>query len=174
MSDPGDELVDVVDADDRVVGTVTRREIRERRLLHRCTYVFVLDPDGRLFVHRRTDTKDAYPGFFDVVAGGVNAVGETFDACAAREVREELGVTATPTFRFVHRYEGPDGRALGGVYDVVWGGPIRPQESEVAWGAFMTLEEVDALIAREPVCTDSLEVYARWRVDFARGRVRTR
>ena len=39
--DPGLELVDVVDENDQVVATVTRREIRARDLLHRCTYVLV-------------------------------------------------------------------------------------------------------------------------------------
>jgi hypothetical protein len=40
--DPGDELVDVVDEANEVVRVVSRRELRARNLLHRCTYVFVL------------------------------------------------------------------------------------------------------------------------------------
>ncbi len=108
--DPGDELVDVVDDENEVVGVVPRRTLRTENLLHRCTYVFVLNAAGELYVHRRTDTKDVYPGFYDVVAGGVNAAGESYDACARRELEEELGVAAEPTFRFLHRYEG---RAAG-------------------------------------------------------------
>lgn len=163
MSDPGDELVDVVDEDDRVVEIVPRRELRARNLRHRCTYVFVLNPTGELYVHKRTDTKDVYPGFYDVVAGGVNASGESFDDCAARELEEELGVSATPAFRFLHRYEGPSGRVIGAAYDTTWDGAIRHQPSEVVWGAFLPLEEVDAMIAREPFCPDGLEVFRRWR-----------
>ena len=163
MIGPGDELVEVVDDDDLVIEIVPRRVMRERRALHRCTYVFVLDPSGRLYVHRRTETKDVYPGFHDVVAGGVNGVGETYDASAAREVEEELGITATPTYRFTQRYEGPDGRCFGAVYDVEWDGPIVWQPEEVAWGTFLPFEEVDALIARERFCPDGLEMYERWR-----------
>jgi len=103
--DPGDELVDVVDERNEVVGVVPRRTLRDENLLHRCTYVFVLNRAGELYVHRRTDTKDVYPGFYDVVAGGVNAAGESYDECARRELEEELGVAAEPTFRFLHRYE---------------------------------------------------------------------
>jgi 8-oxo-dGTP pyrophosphatase MutT (NUDIX family) len=163
MVEPVDELVEVVDEEDRVVDVVPRRVVRERLLLHRCTYVVVLDPLGRVYVHRRTESKDVYPGFYDVIAGGVNGVGESYERCAAREVEEELGITARPTFRFTHRYEGPDGRCFGGVFDVVWDGPIRWQPEEVAWGTFLTLEDVDAMIERERFCLDSLEVFERWR-----------
>jgi 8-oxo-dGTP pyrophosphatase MutT (NUDIX family) len=161
--EPMNELVEVVDEDDRVVDVVPRSLVRERLLLHRCTYVVVLDPDGRVYVHRRADSKDVYPGFYDVVAGGVNGVGESYEVCAAREVHEELGVTARPAYRFTHRYQGPDGRCFGGVFDVVWDGPIRWQPEEVAWGTFLSLDDVDAMIERERFCPDSLEVFERWR-----------
>ncbi|HEU5225512.1 MAG TPA: NUDIX domain-containing protein, partial [Actinomycetota bacterium] len=56
----------------------------------------------------------------DVVAGGVTAAGESVDEGARRELEEELGIAAEPTFRFLHRYEGPSGRVWGGAFDVVW------------------------------------------------------
>jgi 8-oxo-dGTP pyrophosphatase MutT (NUDIX family) len=158
-----DELVEVVDDLDRVIDVVPRHVVRERLLLHRCTYVVVLDPGGAVYVHRRSETKDVYPGYYDVIAGGVNSVGEAYDACAAREIEEELGVAASPTFRFMHRYEGPDGRCFGGVFDVVWDGPIVWQQTEVAWGAFVPRDALDAMITRERFCPDSLEVFERWR-----------
>lgn len=161
--EPVNELVEVVDEDDRVVDVVPRSLVRERLLLHRCTYVVVLDQDGHVYVHRRADSKDVHPGFYDVVAGGVNGVGESYEVCAAREVHEELGVTARPVYRFTHRYQGPDGRCFGGVFDVVWDGPIRWQPEEVAWGTFLSLDDVDAMIERERFCPDSLEVFERWR-----------
>ncbi len=161
--DPGDELVDVVDERNEVVGVVSRRTLRAENLWHRCTYVFVMNASGELYVHRRTDTKDVYPGFYDVVAGGVNAGGESYGECARRELEEELGVTAEPTYRFLHRYEGPSGRVWGAAFDVIWDGPIVWQPSEVVWGAFVPLDEVDAMIARERFCPDGLEVFERWR-----------
>jgi isopentenyldiphosphate isomerase len=166
--DPGDELVDVVDDDDRIVGTVTRREMRARNLLHRCTYVLVLDPEGRIYVHRRTDTKDVYPGMYDMTAGGVCASGESYDEGAARELEEELGIDGVrPRFCFKLRFEGSGGRALGAVYDVVWGGPIRHQETEVAWGAFVPMQELSRMIERERFCPDGLAMFERWRRERA-------
>lgn len=161
--DPGEELVDLVDADNRVVGTVSRSEMRARRLCHRCTYVIVRSGSGEVYVHRRTETKDVYPGFFDVTAGGVNAAGESYEAGARRELFEELGVDAAPTYRFLHRYEGPEGRVWGAAYDVVWDGEIQWQAEEVAWGAFVALDELDRMVCRERFCPDGLEVFQRWR-----------
>jgi 8-oxo-dGTP pyrophosphatase MutT (NUDIX family) len=161
--DPGDELVEVVDESNVVLEVVPRRIMRERRLLHRCTYVFVLNERGELYVHRRTDTKDVYPGYLDVCAGGVNAAGESYDECAARELEEELGVEAKPVFRFLHRYRGPSDRVWGAAYDVRWDGPMRWQPEEVVWGDSVALDEVEAMAAREPFCPDGLEVFRRWR-----------
>ena len=53
IEDPGatsGERVDLVDDDDRVLGVVSRAEMRAGRLLHRCVFVAVVHPDGRLLV----------------------------------------------------------------------------------------------------------------------------
>jgi 8-oxo-dGTP pyrophosphatase MutT (NUDIX family) len=161
--DPGDELVDVVDEEGRVVGVVTRREIRAKRLLHRCTYVIVRNSRGEIYVHRRTDAKDVNPGLYDVTAGGVCASGESYDDCAARELEEELGIGGSMLrFAFFHRHDGPEGRVLGAAYEVEWDGPIRHQESEVAWGLFVSLETLLRMLRELDFCPDGREVFRRW------------
>jgi isopentenyldiphosphate isomerase len=164
MPGPADELVDVVDERDRVVQTVTRAEVRSRRLLHRCTYALIRRTDGRVHVQRRTDTKDSCPGGYDMLPGGVVAAGEAYDDCVRRELAEELGIEGVdPTLVFMHRYSGPDGEAWGAVYEVTWDGPIRNQPEEVAWSGWATLDELDEMLGRLEFCDDSREVYARWR-----------
>jgi 8-oxo-dGTP pyrophosphatase MutT (NUDIX family) len=164
--DPGDELVDLVDEEGRVIGVVARREMRAKRLLHRCTYVIVRSSRGEIYVHRRTETKDVNPGLYDVTAGGVCASGESYDDCAARELEEELGIAgATLGFAFSHRYEGPEGRVLGAVYKVEWDGPIRHQDSEVAWGEFVGLEALRKMMGELDFCADGREVFERWFAD---------
>jgi len=163
--DPSQELVDVVDEDDRLVTTVTRREVRERGLLHRCTYVLVRNASREVLVHRRTDTKDVHPGAYDVFSGGVCAAGESYDACARREVAEELGVVGVDLrFLFRHRYRGPGGPAWGAVYDVRWDGPVHHQESEVAWSAWVAPERLQQMLGELDFCPDSREIFERLRV----------
>jgi isopentenyldiphosphate isomerase len=161
---PGDELVDVVDEDDRVVATVTRREMRRRQLLHRCTYVLLRNAAGHVLVHRRTDTKDVFPGAHDLFAGGVCAAGESYDECARREVEEELGVAGVDlVFLFKHRYRGAHGQSWGAVYEGRWDGEVRPQASEVAWFAWVAAAELDRMLADLVFCPDSREVFERLR-----------
>jgi isopentenyldiphosphate isomerase len=56
------EQVDIVDADDAVIGVASRAEMRARRLRHRCVAAIVRSPDGRVLIHRRRDDKDIWPG----------------------------------------------------------------------------------------------------------------
>src|SRR5205814_9520658 len=102
--DPGEELVDVIDDGGRTIRIVTRREVRQHRLPHRCVYVLVFNRKGELFIHLRTSTKDVYPSHWDVCVGGVLAAGESFDAGARREIAEELGLNLDPERLFLFRY----------------------------------------------------------------------
>lgn len=163
-TEPGDELVDVIDAEDRVIGTATRRRMRAEGLGHRCTYILVRNGAGEVLVHRRTDSKDIHPGLYDLFAGGVCGAGEGYEACARREVAEELGVAGAPLrFLLRHRYEGLGGPAWGAVYEVRWDGPVRHQPSEVAWSAWVSPARLDAMLAEHDFCPDSREIYARLR-----------
>lgn len=90
--DTDDELLPVVDMDDRQVGTATRREIHEKELVHRAVHVILSDGMGSFLIARRSDRKDRFPGWWDVSVGGHVGVGESYLECARREMREELGV----------------------------------------------------------------------------------
>jgi 8-oxo-dGTP pyrophosphatase MutT (NUDIX family) len=161
--DPGDELLDVVDEQDLVVGQATRREVRARRLLHRFSSVLCRDGAGRLYVHRRTDDKDVYPGMYDLAAGGVLAAGETYLEAARRELAEELGVAGPePRFLFKHRYRGRENPSWSATFEVTWDGPITPQASEIAWGGFLTMDELAARLQQWQFCPDGLEIFRRW------------
>jgi isopentenyldiphosphate isomerase len=157
-ADAGGELVDVVDAEGRTVGTVTRREMRARRLPHRCVYVLVFHTDGRLFIHLRTPTKDVYPAHWDVAVGGVLSAGESFAAGARREAAEEMGVEVEPEPLFPFRYEDAATVVQAEVFGVTHSGPFRLQPEEVVCGEFVAVAEALARAARDSFCPDGLAV----------------
>lgn len=159
-----DELLDIVDLDDRVTGQATRGEMMRRRLRHRCASVRVRDARGRLFVHRRTPVKLVFPSMYDVVVGGVVGAGESYAEAALREAEEELGVTGLPApeERFTFLYESPEHSWFVRVYEVVCDLPVHPQEEEVAWWDFLEDAEVERRIAQEwDVVPDGLECHRR-------------
>ncbi len=156
--------MDIVDPDDRVVGVATRAEMRARNLRHRCAEIAVMNTVGEIFVHRRTDMKDVYPGMYDMVVGGVLASGESWDEGAARELAEETGIAGVP-LRFLvdHTFDGTQERALMRLYEVWWDGPIVPQPEEIAWGSFVSFEELDWMLVERAFCPDSVELFRLWR-----------
>jgi isopentenyldiphosphate isomerase len=161
-NEPSTELVDVVDDQGRTVATVTRREMRQRRLPHRCVYVLVFSSRDELFLHLRTATKDVYPGRWDVAVGGVLAAGESFDEAARREAAEELGVEVWPRPLFPCRFEDAVNVIHGMVYRVSHDGPFRLQPEEVVRGEFLPLDQLPGRTAREPFCPDGLAVLAEY------------
>lgn len=157
------ELVDVLDAAGRPVATVTRREMRVRRLPHRATYVLVFNRRGELFVHLRSPHKDLFPGHWDVAVGGVLAAGESFDEGARREAREELGVDLAPEPLFPLHYADERTVVHGMVYRARHDGPFRLQPEEIVRGEFLALAAVAARAGREPFCPDGLAALAEYR-----------
>jgi 8-oxo-dGTP pyrophosphatase MutT (NUDIX family) len=161
-NEPGKELVDVIDEQGRTIATVSRREMRARRLPHRCVYVLVFNGRGELFIHLRTPTKDVYPGHWDVAVGGVLGAGEAFDDAARRETAEEVGIDVQPRALFPFRYEDAAIVAQSIVYRVVHDGPFRLQPEEVVRGEFVALAQLEARIARDRFCPDGLAVLAAY------------
>ncbi len=138
-----DELVDEVDADDRVLRTVTRAEMRSQRLRHRSVFVVVQSSADDVLVHRRADHKDVWPGRWDLAAGGVVSSGESYDGAAVRELAEELGIVDVPIERLGRgAYDDGDVSEVAAVYRVRWDGPVHFADGEVAEVCWVTLEEL--------------------------------
>lgn len=87
------EMVEEVDATGAVKRLVTRREMRAQSLWHRSVFIAVLSESDQILVHRRAETKDVWPGCWDVAVGGVLQPGEEWEHAALRELSEELGIT---------------------------------------------------------------------------------
>ena len=152
------ELVQIVDEQNRESGTAARNVMRTQRLLHRCTYIFVFNSQRKIFVQQRTLTKDIYPGFLDLAAGGVIVAGESYDLGAQRELAEELGISGVSlTHHGMLYFEDKLSRVFGAIYSCVWDGPMQFQVEEVAGGKFYSLDEVFRMAAEGAQITpDSL------------------
>src|ERR1043166_5252644 len=86
------EIFDVVNEGDEVIGRATRAEVHERGLMHRAVHVMVFNSRGQVFLQKRSLRKDRQPGLWDSSASGHLDSGEDYDACAMRELGEEIGL----------------------------------------------------------------------------------
>jgi len=161
--------VDWIDETGDTIESLPRQEIRRRNLLHRVTASFVFHPDGRLLVHRRTETKDVYPGFYDVAVGGTVVTGETFAANACRELNEELGIDSPVLYHlFSHRFQDSWSNSLTKVFATLSTGPFRLQPEEVSEGDWMDIERVRTLTGSGRVCPDSTQAWRLYQEQCAR------
>ncbi len=159
---PTDELVAIVDRDNHPIGAVSRRIMRQQRLIHRASYVLVFNRRGELFLQKRTLTKDVYPGYWDVAAGGVVQAGESYLESAERELREELGVAGVKLKPLFDQYfEDKDNRVWGRIFSCTHEGPFTLQAEEIASGRFVALSAIEALHRSEPVTPDGMALLQR-------------
>ncbi len=87
-----EEIFDVVDEQDRVIGRATRGEVHAQKLLHRAVHVFVFNDAYELLLQMRSANKDEFPLTYTSSCSGHVDSGETYDEAARREMQEELGL----------------------------------------------------------------------------------
>lgn len=94
------ELLDIVDENGIPTGAVVSREkAHAQGIRHRTSHVWLARKrEGKLeiLLQKRCETKDSWPGCYDISSAGHIPAGVDFILSALRELREELGVEATP------------------------------------------------------------------------------
>ena len=144
-----EEILEIVDENDRVIGTERRGVIHAQGLMHRSAQVLVFNSRGELFLQKRSDDKDEFPGLWDSSAAGHVDPGESYFECARRELQEELGISRPVDLREVCRFAAsPEtGFEHCAVHQCTYDGVVIFQPSEVADGRWLQPAGMDALVA---------------------------
>jgi isopentenyl-diphosphate delta-isomerase len=94
--DSPEEILDLVDENDVVIGSLSRKEVYTQGLKNfRVVNIFVRNNNGELWIPRRTATKKLFPLYLDMSAAGHVESGESYEEAFAKEVREEIGIDVT-------------------------------------------------------------------------------
>ncbi|HEV8068468.1 MAG TPA: NUDIX domain-containing protein [Planctomycetaceae bacterium] len=148
--DPADELFDVVDLEDRVIGQERRSVVHARGLAHRAVHIFVFNSRGQLLVQRRSALKDEFPLTYTSSASGHVGAAETYEECAPRELKEEIGLEA-PLEWIVKLPPSPEtANEQTVLFRTVSDAIPTPNENEVASLTYFTLDELSALLSADP------------------------
>ena len=92
-----EELIDVLTSDGFPTGIrKTKSEVHRDGDWHRAAHVWIVTPDGRVLLQRRSTRKENYPGQWDVSAAGHLSAGESAVEAAIRETQEEIGLEIQP------------------------------------------------------------------------------
>lgn len=150
----GDEVFDVVNDRDEVIGQATRAEVHAKGLLHRAIHVWVFDRLGRIFLQKRSKWKDMAPQRWDSSCSGHVDSGETYEAAAVREVREEIGLVlpGPASLALIVRAHAQEetGFEFMQVYEAFSEGPFQLHPAEIEEGRWWEESEVDAAIVHQP------------------------
>lgn len=151
-----DELVDIIDEHDRVIGQRLKFECHAQGLLHRGASLFLFrDASFReLLLQQRSLTKANQPGRWNQIGGHVGA-GETYQQAIERELREEMfagrplpPLHLEPVFKV--EKDADQDRELIAVFRSSHPGPFQHDSQEVMASVFVPVDEVVKRLANTP------------------------
>ena len=120
MNKKADELLDLVDENDNVIGTVWKSEAHgDPTKVHREVDITVFTKAGEVLIQQRSKFK-SNPGKWENTATGHALAGEKPEAAIKRELEEELGIEVEPVyFDKIFRRKRTEARFLWMYYAMV-------------------------------------------------------
>lgn len=147
-----EEIFDIVNERDEVIGQAPRREVHARGLWHRAVHVLVFNARGEIFLQKRSLKKDIAAGKWDSSSSGHVDTGEHYDACAVREVREEIGLRLAQTPARLFKIDScqETGWEFCWIYRCQSEGPFILQPEEIETGEWFAPEFVTKWVNEKP------------------------
>lgn len=147
-----EEIFDVVNERDEVIGRERRSEVHRTGLRHRAVHVLIYNQRGEVFLQKRSMLKDTHPGTWDSSSSGHLDSGEEYDRCALREVREELGVTLQEAPERVMKIDACEetGQEFVWIYRGRHEGPFVLHPEEISDGGWFSTAAVSKWMSERP------------------------
>ena len=147
-----EEIFDVVNECDEVIGQQTRSEVHRMGLRHRAIHLLVYNSIGELFLQKRSIKKDCFPDTWDSSASGHLDSGEDYDNCILREPREELGLKLKKPPERLFKIDAcvETGQEFVWVYKLFHEGPFQLDPEEISDGGWFSISQIDDWIAASP------------------------
>lgn len=147
------EVFDVVDLDDKVIGEATRGQTHNNKnLIHRSVGIAVFNRRGKIFLQRRSMTKDTDALLWTISCSGHVLKGENYQETAYRELTEELGIEGSVlNFLIKYIFYGEKETEMVTLYKINYDGEIALQTEEILEGKFFSKQEISSAIATSDI-----------------------
>ena len=155
-----EEIFDVVNEDDMVIGDASRAECHEQGLIHRSVMFFVFDSERKVLVTKRTQNKDFFPGYWSLVLGGHVQSGESYEEAVVRKIKEEIGISVKPYLISFFKKRIPEEKENVKVYGVKAEDKIKLNEDELESGEFLTFDGLEKRIEGEDFLPETEILYS--------------
>ena len=168
-----EELLDLVDENNRVIGTARRSACHgDPRALHRAVHLLLFNRERELYLQQRSPAKQVQPGKWDTSVGGHIAAGEDYVAALFRESEEELGLTEfSPCFMYNYIMRNEFESELVGTFICVSDQLLSPNIAEISDGRFWLEEEILDFLGSSlftPNFEDEFQRFQQWRHQYPR------
>ena len=147
-----EELFDIVNEDDEVIGQQPRSVVHAKGLRHRAAHVLVFNTDGKVFLQLRSISKDNNPGVWDSACSGHVDAGESYADAATRELMEEIGLLVETPLEPLFKIDACEdtGQEFVWVYQTQSEGPFTLNMDEIDAGRWLSPENVTKAVAETP------------------------
>lgn len=145
-----DEIVDVVDENDVIIGQATKAQVNsDPKLIHREIGVLIYDDKNRIYIQQRSYKKKFYPGWWIISVAGHIPAGMDPLAAAHMELVEELGFDTELKFYIKEKLCFPTEThfAYGYAGRFPQETVIKINRDEIEQGKFVKEQELDEMIA---------------------------
>jgi isopentenyldiphosphate isomerase len=157
-----DELLDLVNDNDEVIGTMWRSQVyREGKLsMLRATWLLIRDDAGKFWIPRRHPAKKILPNALDGSAVGHVGAGESYEQAMIRETLEELNIDVSHLpYHYVGKITPADGTLCHmAVFElqVPVGFNIDYNKADICESFWLTAQEIVDRIRAGEVSKDAL------------------
>src|SRR3989338_3121376 len=149
-----EEIVDIVDENDKVIATMGKNEAREKKFRYRAAKAIIIDRNGEFLIQKRSADRKNYPSMWDTGVAEIVKAGEDYESAIVRGLDEELvikyvgPVELKLLFKFV--FTGEQTKRIYGVFKfTAKTRNLQFNKEEISEIRFVTKKELQEMLEKE-------------------------
>lgn len=148
-----EELIEEIDAKGRIIAVRPKSELKKRMFLHRASLIIPRAENNKFWLCRRAADKQPFPDTWCCAVGGKVSAGESYEAGAQREMKEEIGLSAPLQRVALFKYDDLEYKALFTIFTTAASLALEKcvvDKGEIQFLKAFSIEEIRRMIEEKP------------------------